>query len=115
MSTIYRVRLVTADDALARKYGEHFYEKYECAARKAEALLREMTQHCAFVKRGATVVHEETDNRFSDYSPDTVLHRVTRRRLAGIATRYEDGNKAQCEYGICTPWVETTAITTEEF
>lgn len=109
MSTIYRVRLATADENLARQYGEHFYTEYENATRKQEQLLSEMTKVCAFVKRGATVVHEETDRCFAK------LHQTdTRRRLAGIATRLEDGSKAQCEYGVCTPWVEFSCISTED-
>ena len=111
---IYRVRLTTADETLARKYGEHFYTDFAAATRKQEQLIREMTQLCAFEKRGVKNVHEETDNCFSNYSPDTVLHCITRRRLVGTATRLEDGSFGTHEYFVATPWIEFTAIPTEE-
>lgn len=109
MATIYRVRLATADELLARKYGEHFYTEYANAARKQEQLIREMTQLCGFQKRGVKDVHEETDRCFA------LLHETdTRRRLVGTATRLEDGSFGTCEYLVSTPWVEFAAISTED-
>ena len=68
-----------------------------------------MAQFCKFQKRGMATVHEETDRCFAKLHPTD-----TRRRLAGIATRLEDGSKMQCEYGVCTPWVELSTISTED-
>lgn len=113
MSTkIYRVRLATADETLARKYGEHFYtglDGFRAANEKCEELIKAMTDECRFIHRGVKGVHQENAPVIKT---DTQI--VRRHRLAATATCLENGHKAQCEYLVCTPWVEFTFITTEE-
>ena len=109
MATIYRVRLSTCDEHLAREIGEHFYADYKSATAKQEELLRAMAKRVRFGARGMAYVHEETDPCFEKRRVMSV-----RRRLAGVATRLEDGSKAQCEYHVSTPWVEFTTIETED-
>ena len=107
---IYRVRLDTASETLARKYGEHFYTEYANATRKQEQLLREMQKHRNFDKRGMATLHEESAGAILDPENQT----ISRRRFAGVATRLEDGSRASCEHVVCTPWVEITRIQTED-
>ena len=108
MATIYRVRLATASDLLARKYGEHFYTEYANATRKQEQLLREMTQYRIFEKRRMKDVHWETDSCSVPHGT------VTRRRIVGTATCLEDGSFSTHEYFVSTPWVEFAVISTED-
>jgi hypothetical protein len=107
MATIYRVRLATADENLAREIGEHFYADYKNATAKQEELLRDMAKRARFNSRGLAYVHEETDSHFEKRAMSA------RRRLTAVATRLEDGSPSYA-YHISTPWVEFSTIETED-
>ena len=113
MSTkIYRVRLATADETLARKYGEHFYtgdDGFRAANHKCEELIQAMTDECRFIHRGVKGVHQENAPVIKNNTQT-----IRRHRLAATATCLENGHEAQCEYSVYTPWVEFTFIITEE-
>lgn len=109
MATIYRVRLSTCDEHLAREIGEHFYTDYKNATAKQEELLRNMAKRYRFGERGTAYIHEETDPCFEKRE----LYSI-RRRLVDVATRLEDGSEASCEYHVSTPWVEFSTIETED-